>query len=47
MTLRLKPTFLGFGALGSLLLLSLVLPIVNLFIQPAQSAWMKDRKSVV
>jgi len=42
MTLRLKPTFLGFGALGSLLLLSLVLPIVNLFIQADWTSWMRS-----
>jgi molybdate/tungstate transport system permease protein len=40
MILRLKPTFLGFGALGGLLLSSLVLPIVNLFIQADWTGWM-------
>ena len=40
MTRRLKPTFLVFGALGTLLLLNLVLPIVNLFIQADWGGWM-------
>src|SRR5215510_5617082 len=37
---RPKPTFLVFGALGGLLLLNLVLPIVNLFIQADWAGWM-------
>ena len=37
---RLKPTFLVFGALGALLLLNLVLPIVNLFIHADWASWM-------
>ena len=35
----LKPTFLVFGALGGLLLLNLVLPIFNLFIQTDWTGW--------
>jgi len=37
-----KPTFLVFGALGGLLLLNLVLPIVNLFIQADWAGWMRS-----
>src|SRR5262245_5205497 len=37
---RLQPTFLVFGALGGLLLLNLVLPIVNLFVQADGAGWM-------
>jgi molybdate/tungstate transport system permease protein len=37
---RPKPTFLVFGALGGLLLVNLVLPIVNLFIQADWAGWM-------
>lgn len=37
---RPKPTFLVFGALGGLLLLNLVLPIVNLFVQADWAGWM-------
>ncbi|HEX8109951.1 MAG TPA: hypothetical protein VF516_19605, partial [Kofleriaceae bacterium] len=37
---RLTPTFLVFGALGGLLLLNLVLPIVNLFLQADGPGWM-------
>ena len=36
---RFKPTFLLFGALGGLLLVSLVLPIVNLFVQADLAGW--------
>lgn len=39
---RPKPTFLIFGALGGLLLLNLVLPIVNLFIQADWGGWMRS-----
>jgi len=37
---RLQPTFLVFGALGGLLLLNLVLPIINLFVQADCAGWM-------
>lgn len=37
---RIQPTFLVFGALGGLLLLNLVLPIVNLFVQADCAGWM-------
>ena len=37
---RLQPTFLVFGVLGGLLLLNLVLPIVNLFLQADGPGWM-------
>jgi molybdate/tungstate transport system permease protein len=37
---RLKPTFLVFGVLGGLLLLQLLLPIINLFVQADWSGWM-------
>lgn len=40
MILRLKPTFLVFGVLGGVLLLNLVLPIVNLFLQADWAGWM-------
>jgi molybdate/tungstate transport system permease protein len=40
MMLRPKPTFLIFGVLGGLLLLKLVLPIVNLFVQADWAGWM-------
>jgi len=36
---RIEPTFLVFGALGSLLLMTLVLPIVNLFVQADLAGW--------
>jgi molybdate/tungstate transport system permease protein len=36
---RLKPTFLIFGVLGGVLLLNLVLPIINLFVQADWAAW--------
>jgi len=36
-----RPTFLVFGVLGGVLLLSLVLPIVNLFVQADWAGWMK------
>jgi len=36
---RIEPTFLVFGALGGLLLFTLVLPIVNLFIQADLTGW--------
>jgi molybdate/tungstate transport system permease protein len=36
---RLQPTFLVFGALGGLLLVNLVLPIVNLFVHADSAAW--------
>jgi molybdate/tungstate transport system permease protein len=39
MTRRLQPTFLVFGVLGGLLLLHLVLPIVNLFVQADPAGW--------
>jgi molybdate/tungstate transport system permease protein len=39
---RSKPTFLLFGALGGLLLLSLVLPIVNLFVQADPAGWTRS-----
>jgi molybdate/tungstate transport system permease protein len=39
---RVKPTFLVFGVLGGLLLLKLVLPIVNLFIQADWAGWMRS-----
>ncbi len=39
---RPKPTFLIFGALGGLLLLNLVLPIVNLFVQADWGGWMSS-----
>jgi len=39
---RIEPTFLVFGALGSLLLLGLVLPIVNLFIQADVAGWTRS-----
>lgn len=39
---HLKPTFLVFGALGGLLLLNLVLPIVNLFIHADWADWMRS-----
>jgi molybdate/tungstate transport system permease protein len=42
MTRRVEPTFLVFGALGSLLLLTLVLPIVNLFIQADLTGWVRS-----
>jgi molybdate/tungstate transport system permease protein len=42
MTRRPKPTFLFFGALGGLLLLKLVLPIVNLFIQADWAGWARS-----
>ena len=42
MMARLKPTFLVFGALGSLLLLTLVLPIVNLFVQADLAGWLRS-----
>jgi molybdate/tungstate transport system permease protein len=37
---RPKPTFLVFGVLGGLLLLNLVMPIVNLFVQADWTGWM-------
>jgi molybdate/tungstate transport system permease protein len=37
---RLKPTLVVFGVLGGLLLVNLVLPIVNLFIQADGPGWM-------
>ncbi len=40
MTPRPKPTFVIFGVLGGLLLLNLVLPIVNLFVQADWAGWM-------
>jgi molybdate/tungstate transport system permease protein len=40
MTRRPQPTFLVFGALGGLLLLTLVLPIANLFIHADWGHWM-------
>jgi molybdate/tungstate transport system permease protein len=39
---RIEPTFLFFGALGGLLLLTLVLPIVNLFIQADLAGWTRS-----
>jgi len=42
MTRRLRPTFLFFGVLGGLLLLKLVLPIVNLFVQADWAGWMRS-----
>ena len=36
---RVPPTFLIFGALGSLLLVNFVLPIINLFVQADWSGW--------
>ena len=36
---RPKPTFVLFGALGGLLLLNLVLPIINLFVQADWTSW--------
>jgi molybdate/tungstate transport system permease protein len=39
---RPKTTFLFFGALGGLLLLKLVLPIVNLFVQADWAGWMRS-----
>jgi molybdate/tungstate transport system permease protein len=39
---RPKTTFLFFGALGGLLLLKLVLPIVNLFVQADWADWMRS-----
>jgi molybdate/tungstate transport system permease protein len=42
MTRRLNPTFLLFGALGGLLLLKLVLPIVNLFVQADWADWLRS-----
>ncbi len=39
---RAKPTFLVAGALGGLLLLELVLPIINLFIQADWTSWMRS-----
>lgn len=39
---RPKPTFLVFGTLGGLLLVNLVLPIVNLFIQADWGGWMRS-----
>lgn len=40
MSLRPRSTFLLFGALGGLLLVKLVLPIVNLFVQADWAGWM-------
>jgi molybdate/tungstate transport system permease protein len=40
MSRRLKPTFMVFGLLGSLLLLDLVLPIVNLLLHADWPGWM-------
>ena len=45
MTRRVEPTFLVFGALGSLLLLTLVLPIINLFIQADLTGWMRSLRA--
>jgi molybdate/tungstate transport system permease protein len=42
---RFKPTFLIFGALGGLLLLGLVLPIVNLFVQADPAGWMSSLRA--
>ncbi len=39
MTGRFKPTFILFGVLGGLLLLNLVLPIINLFVQADWPGW--------
>jgi molybdate/tungstate transport system permease protein len=39
MTRRLKPTLLVFGVLGGMLLVTLVLPIVNLFVQADGAGW--------
>lgn len=39
---RPKPTFLVFGTLGGLLLVNLVLPIVNLFVQADWGGWMRS-----
>src|ERR1043165_10075692 len=39
---RPKATFLFFGALGGLLLLKLVLPIANLFVQADWAGWMSS-----
>jgi molybdate/tungstate transport system permease protein len=39
---RPQPTFLVFGALGGLLLVNLVLPIVNLFVQADWGGWMRS-----
>jgi molybdate/tungstate transport system permease protein len=39
---RIEPTFVLFGALGGLLLLTLVLPIVNLFVQADLDGWTKS-----
>jgi molybdate/tungstate transport system permease protein len=39
---RPKTTFLFFGALGGVLLLKLVLPIVNLFVQADWAGWMRS-----
>jgi len=39
---RIEPTFLVFGALGGLLLFTLVLPIVNLFIQADLTGWTRS-----
>lgn len=37
---RISPTSLVFGALGGLLLLNLILPIINLFVQADGAGWM-------
>jgi molybdate/tungstate transport system permease protein len=42
---RLQPTFLVFGALGGLLLVNLVLPIVNLFVHADSAAWLASLRA--
>ena len=42
---RVEPTFLFFGALGGLLLLTLVLPIGNLFIQADPVSWTRSLRA--
>ena len=37
---RIQPTFLIFGTLGGVLLVNLVLPIINLFVQADWTGWM-------
>jgi molybdate/tungstate transport system permease protein len=42
---RLQPTLLIFGALGGLLLVNLVLPIVNLFVHADSAAWLASLRA--
>lgn len=44
MSRHLNPTFIAFGLLGSLLLLDLVLPIMNLLLHADWSGWMAELK---